>query len=1490
MAAPHSVIETVAFRIAGDEANRRVAVVEVTGFGLFAGEQPVTGGCYDARMGTTDHHYGCVTCGQQRREDPGHFGALRSRVALASPLFIAEIRRWLRVTCFRCGAAVIDDKALARIRGLSAPQRLVKAALAVKDGDRCPRCGDPHPKIVKDEEDYFTFHAEYPAAKGAGAAAGEGAAAAGAAGEGAAAGAAGAAAAAGRRRRLYPDAIRAIFERVSAETTRALGAATYHPRDLVLRDLVVPPTTIRPGVRMGFGAGGAKSFHDLTNMWQYIVKRNLMLDEEPPAQVTREADRLIQNAQQLYFDMILGSAATSATNGNTGRRGIVSGGVAPSSVVRGLGKKAGRFRKNLLGKRTWWMSRSTISGNPFLLIDEVGYPVAFARTLQVEEKVQEFNRARLNVYFLNGERKYPGCTRVVKASTGAVHRVGGLSRDFQLEVGDTILRDVVTGDAAFFNRAPSLERSSIGVHRVVVFEDPSIHTFQMNVAACDWYNADFDGDQMNLWVPHTVMARAEAVPMSGVENWFISTKSSGPVAGQVQDSNVGCFELTRSAALMDKPHAMRLFATARVAPPDFSDGGAGARFTGREVVSRLLERTPVNYDRRPRWYSEALVPYLDYDPQETRTVIRRGRLLRGVLDKDSVGAGAGGGVFHLIAREHGARKALKAIYALQQMAIGFVANRGFTVGIGDMVVGPAGLAEIQDIVAGVLRESALVSARLTRGELVPPIGMTTHGFYERLQQEALKIPDELLRPILGAVRPDHNGLFKMIATGSKGSMPNLFHIMGLIGSVEINTQRIRELFGFRRTCVYFPRFAVSAEAYGFIRNCYVTGMTSSEFVFAAMNGRFDLITKALSTASTGYMSRKMVMAAQSDIVDNFRRLAKDGRVVQLVAGGDALDTRRVEWVRFRTVLLADDALAAGFRLDLAGVAGPPAALAAARAAGAAAFAAVRADRDAFRAAARRLEDSDFEAPLRDSRQMPVDVARLVRDVKIAREGGGGGGAAAGPAPGPPGGAPDAAALAEMLGRVEALCAALPYVLVNEVQERRRAPVPAHLRAAAGLLQMLVRAELAGPELRGLAPAELDFVLAAVRLQYAQALIDYGTAAGVIAAQAVSEPLTQYMLDSHHRSVAGGTNKAGIIRPAEIFGAKAVEAEQSAEMLLRVLPEFEGDRAEVLQIANQIELMVLDQFVSVWDLLLEPLDALIYPPFLTDAAWVAEFARNHPLLPPPDDLTNWCVRLRLDEAAMVLKGVGLGLLVERVRAEHPGVYVVHSAENAPAAVVRVYFRAAQFRRGPQDEGRVREAALKELLPTVLRGVPGVIAARVVEVSRHSAGADGALASARVFAIRTTGTNIYGVLAVRRVDPLRIVSSSIGDTAKVFGLAAARAAIVREVRRFMGSKAPNARHLGVFADEMTMTGRVTSLERGGIDVRERDNVLLRMSMAAPTQVLQKAAVAGTAGRVYGAAPALALGRPPTLGTTWNEFSMDEDFVRENVQSVDSVFDDL
>lgn len=456
---PYGEIESISWRIANNDDNETDAVATIETYELFNGDHPAAGGCYDARLGTTDHHYDCLTCRLGRRDDPGHLGRMRSRTPLASPLFIAEIRRWLRVICLTCGAPVVS---LEKYAGVRAALRLNEASQAATEGVHCGVCGATHPKIVPGEFDYFSFNAE-------------------------------AVGPAPRIYPLYPAAILASFERVTAATVAALGRpAASHPRHLVLRTIAVPPNTIRPGVRLGFGAPGAPSYHDLTNMTQYLMKRNLLLPTETPAVISKEMDRLIRNAQQVYFDMILGAAATNAAQGSSGRRGLVVGGRGVRSILRAFARKEGRIRKNLLGKRVWSISRSTISGNPLLRIDEVGFPVAFARTVSIRETVQEYNRDRLVTYFLNGPREYPGCSRVIKRSTGVVHRVEGLRRDFLLEVGDIVERNVVTGDFAYFNRQPSLEQSSIGVHRVVVLEDPDIHTFQLNVVACSFYNADFN--------------------------------------------------------------------------------------------------------------------------------------------------------------------------------------------------------------------------------------------------------------------------------------------------------------------------------------------------------------------------------------------------------------------------------------------------------------------------------------------------------------------------------------------------------------------------------------------------------------------------------------------------------------------------------------------------------------------------------------------------------------------------------------------------------------------------------------------------------------------------------------------------------------------------------------------------------------------------------------------------------------------------------------
>lgn len=429
---------------------------------------------------------------------------------------------------------------------------------------------------------------------------------------------------------------------------------------------------------------------------------------------------------------------------------------------------------------------------------------------------------------------------------------------------------------------------------------------------------------MNLWVARGAAARAEALIQSSIANWFISTKTGGPANGEVQDSVIGCRELTRSGVRLDKYHAMGLFAAAGVEPPRFdrrAAAGEGSHYTGREIASALLARTPVDFRRAPTSYSDVYAPYLAYDPDETLTVVEQGRLVRGVLDKAAIGAGATGGLFHLIGREYGAQAALDAIYAFQQVSLQFLMWRGFTVGAADLLPNAEARAHIRAAVAGALLEAGVVTGRLLRGEIVPPIDSTVRAFYERtLVESALKVPEETLRWVLGSMRPATNGFFNMIASGAKGSNPNLIHVSVAIGQTTIDGDRIRESFAFRRTLPYYARFSTEPAAYGFVANGYMVGMRTDEFICQDMNGRFDLINKALSTATTGYFMRKGVMNNQSSIVDNYRRVTKDTKIVQFVYGDDGCDPRELEKVTLRTVAMSDATLRAATWVDVGGFA------------------------------------------------------------------------------------------------------------------------------------------------------------------------------------------------------------------------------------------------------------------------------------------------------------------------------------------------------------------------------------------------------------------------------------------------------------------------------------------------------------------------------------------------------------------------------------------
>ena len=226
---------------------------------------------------------------------------------------------------------------------------------------------------------------------------------------------------------------------------------------------------------------------------------------------------------------------------------------------------------------------------------------------------------------------------------------------------------------------------------------------------------------------------------------------------------------------------------------------------------------------------------------------------------------------------------------------------------------------------------------------------------------------------------------------------------------------------------------------------------------------------------------------------------------------------------------------------------------------------------------------------------------------------------------------------------------------------------------------------------------------------------------------------------------------------------------------------------------------------------------------------------------------------------------------------------------PDVVIRVWARAGQFKRDADYEERAREL-VDDILDTPIRGIRGILRASAERVFRRRVTEDGALVKEERFAIATVGTNLYRALLHSAVDTRRAISSSVGDTLELYGIEAARAKIISETRAFMADNTPNLRHLFLYADEMTRTGRVTSIERGGLGAREYSNVLLRMAYGAPIQVITDATLAGAKSRVYGIAAPQLLGAVPQVGTLYNSLVVDEEFVKSNVKSVDNVLDTL
>lgn len=968
---------------------------------------------------------------------------------------------------------------------------------------------------------------------------------------------------------------------------------------------------------------------------------------------------------------------------------------------------------------------------------------------------------------------------------------------------------------------------------------------------------------MNGIIPSGIMARNEALQVSNVSNWFIQHKSSTPAVGQHDDGVICMFELTRSHVKIDKYHTMIMFSDS-LYMPDFSEIKYGDKkyYSGRDLISKLLEETPVNYTKTPAFYKPDYPHLADYyQSDEIKVNIERGKVNNGVLDKLSIGE-VSNSLYHSVFTGYGPDKALESIYNMQQIALGYIFHYGFTIGINDLLISKEARRKIHEAEASIINEANLVTDRLNRGEIIAPIGKTVEEFFEELQLDALSPGDDFIEPILAEINPDTNNLFKLIMSGSKGKVSHMEHMVSAIGSVTINGRRPAMKFSFKRTSPYSMRFETDPSANGYIKNSYISGMTSEEYFYNSMRSRFSLITKALTTSVTGEQNRKSIKNLESMIINNLRMCLKLHNVIQFIYGEDNTDPRFVVPVPFKSVLISNDDFKQQFHIKSGNkdVQKQFDKL----------FVIITENRKKYRDIYLNIEDINVKELLSATRFLPINAENIIKDIlyEFGEQ------------------KPSDNEQSEMLSKLFDINEQLTYVLMNEIQEQRKAKIPEIQHKSSWLLRMHIM-ETFGAYIPKLSVQLFDIIVQRVRIKYLTSLIDYGTSVGVIAAQSFSEPLTQYMLDSHHRSTSGGTSTSVMTKAKEVLSAKPVDKLVDPMALLPLKGDIAKDKNKAQELANHLEMLPFKDFIVYWQIFFEKYKEPIHPQYREEVNMIREFEKYNPSLKAPNDLIKWCIRFQLDKTSMILKNMSLETIINKLRMLFPDLFIVYTPENAKNIIVRVYIRNTHFRNRVSLDDILELKT--QLLNSIIRGVSSITEAFPDTLIRTEVKPDGSLGRLDdTYCIRTHGTNLSDLMKIKHIDAYRVQSDAIDEIYNLFGIEAARHKIMSELREFVADV--RLTHLMSYADEMTYIGRVTSIEKSGLSTREVNNILLRIGSAAPIQVIEEASVNSIEDEITGVTAPILLGGIPEIGTLYNGFYINDKFVKENTVNPDDIIDSL
>ena len=617
-------------------------------------------------------------------------------------------------------------------------------------------------------------------------------------------------------------------------------------------------------------------------------------------------------------------------------------------------KKQGLFRSNLMGKRTNHTGRTVIAPCPNIGVDEVGVPQVFAKHLQYPEYVNNHNVARLRTYVINGLEAYPGA-HMVEMEDGTKRHLAKMQKSARMALAKTLLtppeikspgsisckkvyRMLIDGDEVLMNRQPTLHRLGIQAHRAVIMKNEKV--FRMPYANCKAYNADFDGDEMNMHFLQSIHAKSEAKTLMNTANNILTPKDGSPLAGLVQDNVVAGVKLSMrgnffvrqdyqqlvSMALRHLKKPMTLLEPAIVKPVKM--------WSGKQIFSTILINCIPSHKQRINFKSKTSIKTELWNTKEARPlkvnskwnitgpeemtesefVIRDGELVQGVMDKMALGA-VKCGVVHACVELYGGQVATEVLTALNRVCVYYLQLAGHTIGAQDFLT-PSEIADER-------RKKLKKHLKRTPKRVLEKANQDPEqfkNFYEKSHLQGNKkniaFIDKTYNSILSTISSDvasenerglcrrgvRNNMELMVVSGAKGTKVNMSQMTSLFGATAIDGQRMPVSVS-GKTMPSYVAYDINPASGGYIASRFMSGMDPTAYFYLAIVGRDSMQHTAVKTANSGYVQRCIIKHCEGISVYYDRTVRNsDGIVLQFEYGEDGLDVMRTSFLKSNAAL------------------------------------------------------------------------------------------------------------------------------------------------------------------------------------------------------------------------------------------------------------------------------------------------------------------------------------------------------------------------------------------------------------------------------------------------------------------------------------------------------------------------------------------------------------------------------------------------------------